>query len=152
MIFGKLISGSEESEQTRQIAAIRKQVFCEELKIPVNEETDAFAMYALAYEGETAVGTGAMTFDGEQYEIRDVAVLPEYRRKQYGDFLVRLLIDKAIMSGAQQIAAEVLTDAVPLFTKIGFETSGESYERSGKNWQPMQLKAGNLHKCCGCGK
>ena len=27
--------------------------------------------------------------------MKEVAVLPEFRRKKYGDFIVRLLIDKA---------------------------------------------------------
>ena len=73
------------------------------------------------------------------------------RRKKYGDFIVRLLIDKAMMSGAQMINADVLQEAVPLFETVGFTTSGELYEKDGKQWLPMQLQAGSIHKCCNCG-
>ena len=38
-------------------------------------------MYALAYEGDTPVATGGIAFDGESYRIQEVAVLPEFRRK-----------------------------------------------------------------------
>ena len=83
--------------------------------------------------------------------MKEVAVLPKFRRKKYGDFIVRLLIDKAMMSGAQMINADVLQEAVPLFETVGFTTSGELYEKDGKQWLPMQLQAGSIHKCCNCG-
>ena len=107
--------------------------------------------YALAYEGETAVATGGISFDGASYQMKEVAVLPEFRRKKYGDFIVRLLIDKAMMSGAQMINADVLQGAVPLFETVGFKASGELYEKDGKQWLPMQLQAESIHKCCNCG-
>ena len=77
-------------------------------------------MYALAYEGDTPVATGEITFDGESYRIQEVAVLPEFRRKKYGDFIVRLLIDKAMLSGAQTIEADVLQGTEVLFQEVGF--------------------------------
>ena len=77
--------------------------------------------------------------------------MPEFRRKKYGDFIVRLLIDKAMMSGAQMINADVLQEAVPLFETVGFTASGALYEKDGKQWLPMQLQAESIHKCCNCG-
>ena len=86
-------------------------------------------MYALAYEGDAPVATGGIAFDGESYRIQEVAVLPEFRRKKYGDFIVRLLIDKAMMSGAQTIEADVLQGAEALFQEVGFTETGIWYER-----------------------
>ena len=137
MVFGKLVSGSEKNEQTRQVADIRSRVLEEECGLKIEAEPEAFCMYALAYEGDTPVATGGITFDGESYRIQEVAVLPEFRRKKYGDFIVRLLIDKAMLSGAQTIEADVLQ---------------VWYEKEGRQWQPMQLQAGNIHKCCNCGQ
>ena len=98
MVFGKLVSGSEKNEQMQQVTDIRNAVLGQELQLSIKEEPDAFCMYALAYEGETAVATGGISFDGESYQMKEVAVLPKFRRKKYGDFIVRLLIDKAMMS------------------------------------------------------
>ena len=84
--------------------------------------------------------------------IQEVAVLPEFRRKKYGDFIVRLLIDKAMLSGAQTIEADVLQGAEILFQEVGFAEAGAWYEKEGRQWQPMQLQAGNIHKCCNCGQ
>ena len=114
MVFGKLVSGSEKNEQTRQVADIRSRVLKEECGLKIEAEPEAFCMYALAYEGDTPVATGEITFDGESYRIQEVAVLPEFRRKKYGDFIVRLLIDKAMLSGAQTIEADVNPYVSPL--------------------------------------
>lgn len=152
MVFGKLVSGSEKNEQTRQVADIRSRVLEEECGLKIEEEPEAFCMYALAYEGDTPVATGEITFDGESYRIQEVAVLPEFRRKKYGDFIVRLLIDKAMLSGAQTIEADVLQGTEVLFQEVGFAEAGTWYEKEGRQWQPMQLQAGNIHKCCNCGQ
>ena len=146
MVFGKLVSGSEKNEQMQQITDIRNSVLGQELQLPIKEEPDAFCMYALAYEGETPVATGGISFDGASYKMKEVAVLPEFLRKKYGDFIVRLLIDKAMMSGAQMINADVLQGAVPLFETVGFKASGALYEKDGKQWLPMQLQAESIHK------
>lgn len=151
MVFGKLVSGSEKNEQTRQVAEIRNRVLEQECGLKIEAEPEAFCMYALAYEGDVPVATGGIAFDGETYRIQEVAVLPEFRRKKYGDFIVRLLIDKAMMSGAQSIEADVLKGAEALFQEVGFAEAGTWYEKDGRQWQPMQLQAGNIHKCCNCG-
>lgn len=151
MVFGKLVSGSEKNEQTRQVAEIRSRVLEQECGLKIEAEPEAFCMYALAYEGDAPVATGGIAFDGESYRIQEVAVLPEFRRKKYGDFIVRLLIDKAMMSGAQTIEADVLQGAEALFQEVGFAAVGTWYEKDGRQWQPMQLQAGNIHKCCNCG-
>lgn len=151
MVFGKLVSGSEKNEQTRQVADIRTRVLEAECGLKIEAEPEAFCMYALAYEGDVPVATGGIAFDGETYRIQEVAVLPEFRRKKYGDFIVRLLIDKAMMSGAQSIEADVLKGAEALFQEVGFAEAGTWYEKDDRQWQPMQLQAGNIHKCCNCG-
>ena len=62
MVFGKLVSGSEKNEQMQQVTDIRNAVLGQELQLSIKEEPDAFCMYALAYEGETAVATGGDFF------------------------------------------------------------------------------------------
>lgn len=81
MVFGKLVSGSEKNEQTRQVADIRSRVLEEECGLKIEAEPEAFCMYALAYEGDTPVATGGITFDGESYRIQEVAVLPSFDGK-----------------------------------------------------------------------
>lgn len=55
MVFGKLVSGSEKNEQTRQVADIRSRVLKEECGLKIEAEPEAFACMPLAYEGDTPV-------------------------------------------------------------------------------------------------
>ena len=108
MVFGKLVSGSEKNEQMQQVTDIRNAVLGQELQLSIKEEPDAFCMYALAYEaGNGSCKPAGFPFDGESYQMKEV-VAAEVSQKKYGDFIVRLLIDKAMMSGAQMIKADVL--------------------------------------------
>jgi predicted GNAT family N-acyltransferase len=150
MVFGKFISGVEDLAVVKEI---RKQVFEEELGLEVERAVpDEFCMHALAYDKEKPVGMGRIMFDGDRFTIAGIAVLPEYRGQLYGDFLIRLLIDKAMMSNAQEIYLEALAGTEDFFAITGFEVCGDTYEKLGGRWTPMVLHTDQIHKCCGCAK
>ena len=150
MVFGKFISGVDD---LTQVTEIRRKVFEEELGIFSEGEdlADAFCMHALAYDKDIPVGTGRILFDGEQFKIAGIAVLKEFRGQKYGDFLIRLLVDKAMMSNAQEICLDALCGTEGFFEMIGFEIAGEKFENQGSSWIPMILYSKNIHKCCDCG-
>lgn len=152
MVFGKLISGADDLTPVKEI---QKKVFEEELGLSVRTDLpDEFCMHALAYDGDQdiPVGTGRILFDGERFTIAGIAVLKEYRGQMYGDFLIRLLLDKAMMSNAGEIHLDALAGTEEFFKTIGFEVCGESYGSCGGNWTPMVLYAARIHKCCDCVK
>lgn len=68
----------------------------------------------------TYTGAGRITYDLDYFVIDSVCVLPEYRNHKYGDFIVRILADKAIECGAKKVYAYVPSACVSLFEKIGF--------------------------------
>ncbi|MEI3338635.1 MAG: GNAT family N-acetyltransferase [Eubacterium sp.] len=148
MVFGKFISGKDD---LRQVQEIRQKVFAEELGLTMlGEMPDEFCMHALAYEGEQPVGMGRIMYDGDRFTIAGIAVLPEYRGQKYGDFLARLLIDKAMMSNAQEIYLDALSGTESFFGKLGFEVCGAEYDNLGGSWIPMILHTDQIHKCCNC--
>ena len=150
MVRGKFYSGQDD---LTEIFHIRKSVFCEELGLdPAIEEDgqDAYCMHVLAYDGELPVAVGRISFDGWDFVISRVAVLPEYRRKKFGDFIVRMLIDKAMMSNATQIQAEVFEENVPFFETIGFQIAGDAGVLGSKKQLKMILDTDSIHKCCNC--
>lgn len=150
MVFGKFISGNND---LKQVQAIRRMVFKEELGLSGQADLpDEFCIHAIAYDGEKAAGTGRILFDGDRFTIAGIAVLPEYRGQKYGDFLVRLLVDKAMMSNAQEIHLDALEGTEGFFKTIGFEGCGERYQKCGGRWIPMILRTDQIHKCCNCGK
>lgn len=147
MVYGKFVTEGRDIETVR---AICNKVFAEELGLDISGNTgDEFCMNALVYAGEKPACAGRISFDGESFAIDRIAVLPERRGESYGDFMVRLLVDKAVMSNAKEIHLDALQGTEGFFSSIGFEKAGDLFERSGGIWQPMILCTDKIHKCCG---
>ena len=149
MIEGRYLSGKDDLSQ---IYALREEVFERELGLTAEEDRDGedeLSIHAIACQGQETVAVGRIFFDGERYTISHVAVRRELRRQGYGDFVVRLLINRAMMAGAQEIYADVpLSGGQELLEKIGFVSCEVLRERNGRRWLSMCLKKESLHKCC----
>jgi N-acetylglutamate synthase-like GNAT family acetyltransferase len=63
-----------------------------------------------------------MTYDGEICRLDKVAVLEEYRGRHYGDFIVRILLNKAFTSGINKVYISTKQDNLGFFKTIGFQT------------------------------
>ncbi len=74
----------------------------------------------------TYTGAGRITYDLDYFVIDNVCVLPEYRHHKYGDFIVRILADKAIECGAKKVYAYCPKEYVSLFENIGFTKTEDS--------------------------
>lgn len=155
MIQGKLLSFYDNLEQ---VNIIRKQVLVEELKIPeqiVFDENDKNAIFVLVYEESNKkngvinnpVATGRIIYDGDNCIIDNIAVLKEYRQKKYGDFTVRMLINKAFTSGISEITVNTFPELLEFYSKIGFifkENTDNQYYKC-----IMMLNQNNVKtKCC----
>lgn len=172
MIQGKFFSGNDDLTEIRKI---RKAVFCEELGIEEEMEEDgqdALCMHVLAYDNGVPVAVGRIFYDGWEFIISKVAVLKAHRHKMYGDFIVRMLIDKAMMSGAIEIKLESPESCTAFFKSIGFEEKSTAVNQRGRNAEDsehiqksenaerrdsadeanieMVLNIANIHKCCDC--
>ena len=94
MIKGQYLSYGDDLTKVHEI---RKAVFTEEYGIPEDvelDDDDIMAMHViLDYENEK-VGTGRMKYDGETFILDKMAVLKEHRNNGYGEFIVRMLLDK----------------------------------------------------------
>jgi predicted GNAT family N-acyltransferase len=128
LIQGKILSyGNDLSD----VYMIRRNVFVEELHLQEEIEFDGqdeMAMHVIVYEEEGSkkpVATGRISFDGAICEIGHIAVLKEYRGKKYGDFAVRMLLNKAFTAGVFEVSCIVLDDAAAFFENIGFYKTNE---------------------------
>lgn len=150
MIEGKYLTGNSD---LTEIYRLREAVFQKEFGFPMELERDGYdklAVHAVAWEQGCLAAAGRILFDGEIYRISRVAVKAEHRGKGYGEFVVRMLINKALMSGAQEIYVSTLIGGKHMFEKIGFQACGQEYENGGLKYLPMWLPAEKLHRCCGC--
>lgn len=123
LIQGKMLSGNSDLTEAFEI---RKNVFSDELHIPEEmefDELDAISMHVIIYEDtdyRKAVATGRIYFDGTTCEIGHIAVLKDYRRRKYGDFATRMLLNKAFISGIRKIHCSTSKDSLDFFKSIGF--------------------------------
>jgi predicted GNAT family N-acyltransferase len=136
MIQGKLLSYGDDLSEAFQI---RRDVFVNEMSIPEDkefDEIDQIAMHAIAYEEEQnwntshikrAVATGRVTYDGSVCQLSKIAVLKAYRKKKYGDFIVRLLLNKAFTSGIKEVILYTPKEAIDFFKTVGFKETGDTH-------------------------
>ncbi len=159
MVYGRFATEKADLETANEII---RTVFEEELGFPEQDEEEEFILSAIVFTGDpdqTASGEGAaavpagagrLVFDGTRVFLGEVAVLPPHRGQAYGDFLVRLLIDRAAQAGAAEVRIDALAGTEDFFAGIGFLPEGEPFERAGGMWQPMVLVIDEMPRCEGC--
>lgn len=77
------------------------------------------------------VATGRLYWENQIYYIDDITVCKEEQGKGYGDFIVRMLVNKAFREGTR----EVITYSYRLaafFEKIGFKLAKNEREEKNK--------------------
>jgi predicted GNAT family N-acyltransferase len=135
LIQGKILSYGDDLAEVFQI---RRTVFVEEQKIPDELEFDDLdheAMHVIVYEEDPnwrdtkenykkAVATGRILFDGTTCKIGRIAVLKEHRNMKYGDFTVRMLLNKAFTAGINEVSLDAQCSAQGFYEKIGFHEAG----------------------------
>lgn len=134
--------------------AIRKEVFGGEqqfLAAGSENVEDKEAIFVLAYEKneqgeEIPVATGRLIFLEDRFKIGRIAVKKECRGKHYGNFVVRMLLDKAFSMGAKEVFVGAQSHAISFYEKIGFERQEEEYYEDGVYHLTMKINSCAL-KC-----
>jgi len=86
-----------------------------------------FAHYYLLMKGDQMVGYGGMWVIIDEAHVTNIAVLPNFRRHQLGERLLRQLIVDALALGAHKMTLEVRVGNQPalgLYRKLGFQDGG----------------------------
>ncbi len=151
MVYGRFAKEKQDLETANEMIY---RVLTEECGFAADDGEDLFVLTALVFDGAEesarAVGAGRLLFDGASPKIGAVAVLPEYRGFGYGDFLVRLLVDRALLAHARSIRVDARCGTEEFFRKIGFRVEGDAYEARGGRWQPMALFGDVIRSCEAC--
>ena len=148
MVKGKFISGQED---LLVIHRIRKNVFGEDQPNQKwRDIPDDKCMHVVAYSEETPAAAGSIYYDGWEGVIHHVAVLQECRGQGLGDFVVRMLIDRALMADVSEISADIPIQTKGFFEKIGFHETESNGEFQKENYIKMKLDKTDIHKCCDC--
>ena len=152
-ITGKYILGA--LGDLDEVNSIRDKVFVEEQGIPYeteHDDKDKEAIFALAFEEgkdfKKPVATGRLLFLEDLFMIGKIATLKEYRKMGYGDFVVRMLIDKAFTMGAKEIFVDAQLPAVDFYKTIGFRCVGDVFEEFGICRQRMVVEPHTCKRNC----
>ena len=151
MIQGKFILGQEHMSELHKIW---EEVFVKEAGLPkdqVCKEKYGKSIHAMVYVGSDLtcpVAAGSLAVNADFAELERIAVLRDYRGKQYGDFLVRMLLDKANSAGIQNIFVRVPDSEKEFFLKLGFIEQREELNSFGLPCISMKYSNNMIRKCC----
>lgn len=149
MIHAKILS---KNEKIGEVNKIFKEVYVDELNYnseDIFNTEDKEIINVLLYEGfdeDTPVAAGRMIVDGNRAEIKYVAVRKNYRNNQYGDMIIRVLVDKATLMTISDIIANVPENLTKMFKKIGFVSIDNNMKKDINN--NIEMKFNNLIKNC----
>jgi len=132
-------------------SAVRRVVFIDEQNVSEEEEwdgTDAAAIHLVAYEGGKPVATGRILIDGDEFLLGRIAVLKEYRKQGFGDFIMRLLIRRAFELGGTRQVIHAQLQAKGFYEKLGFVPFGEEFMEANIP-HTMMAREGDIEGPCG---
>jgi N-acetylglutamate synthase-like GNAT family acetyltransferase len=150
VVEGKYMTAMEDCSQAMKIwqQVLLKELGFEQEQLELDEEK--LLLHAVAYENKIPVAAGTIEYGDSAFLIRNIAVLPDKRRQSYGDFVLRMLVNKAVLAGGMPLRAEVTTNAGPLFEEVGFSKCGTEYEKNDITFCPYELALEAIHHCCEC--
>ncbi|MGG3888406.1 GNAT family N-acetyltransferase [Metabacillus fastidiosus] len=113
---------------------IRKIVFVEEQKVPIEEEIDQFeneADHLVLYDGEKPVGAARFRVVDEYGKLERICILKDYRNKGAGSLIMEYLENLASQRGLNKIKLNAQTKAVPFYERFGYKTVSELFMDAG---------------------
>jgi len=126
--------------------AIRKLVFVEEQKVPLEEEIDEFEDLSTHLLATTAdkrgVGTCRWRATEKGIKLERFAVLPKFRGQGIGHQLVQACLDSIQASHPEPplLYLHAQVQAVPLYKAFGFQAHGEPFDECGIMHYEMERK------------
>ncbi|MEK4852754.1 GNAT family N-acetyltransferase [Paenibacillus sp. FSL H7-0756] len=115
-------------EQLQMALEIRKKVFVEEQKVPVEEEIDEYDVISehvhhfLLMEGGQPAATGRMIYyKADTAKMQRIAVQEAFRAKGCGRILLLAMEERARELGLQASILDAQCQAEPFYRKLGYE-------------------------------
>ena len=112
-------------------SAIRHEVFVLEQQVPVELELDGFdavSLHAVAFDGDTALGTGRLLPDGH---IGRMAVRRDARGAGVGSMLLRALMRQARQRGDTAVVLHAQLSARGFYERHGYAPEGAVFMDAG---------------------
>lgn len=118
----KIVANNKERDDAY---TIRKVVFVDEQKVPLEEEIDQFedeATHVVLYDQNEPVGAGRFRVLDEYGKVERICVLASYRKKGAGNLIMLKMEDIAKERGISKLKLNAQTHAENFYKKLGYET------------------------------
>jgi predicted GNAT family N-acyltransferase len=124
-----------------KVFAIRRQVFVVEQNCPpkLEWEFEDESTHFLATVNDVSAGAARWRKTDKGYKLERFAVLAEFRGMGVGQELVKAVLAD-LPDDATYVYLHAQIQAVGLYQKIGFETTGPEFEEAGIRHYKMVLK------------
>jgi putative N-acetyltransferase (TIGR04045 family) len=115
---------------------VRREVFCREQGVPLEEEVDgldgdALHLVALTDCDGRVVGTLRLLFAAGGAKVGRVAVEREWRRRGIAAAMLQAAVEAAGERGCHEARLAAQTNAVALYEQAGFAVCSEPFEQAG---------------------
>lgn len=149
MLYAEMLHGSKGLSAQYEI---RRKVFIEEQGVDEALERDGYdavSDHVLVYEDNIPVGTGRVIYKDEDAAplIGRIAVLKEHRGKQYGDLIVRKLVDYCFRKGHERVEVHAQLPVIGFYEGIGFTAYGDVYLESNIEHRSMFITPETFRRC-----
>lgn len=104
------------------------------------DDVDSFAEHVVIYEDNEPVATGRIFEKDDKFFLGRIAVLKEHRGKHFGEIVVKMLVNRGLNKGAEEIFIHAQALVKEFYEKLGFECFGEKYYEAGIEHINMSLK------------
>ena len=131
----------KDKDYTR-IKNIRKIVFADELGISESElfdECDKFCDHFIIFDEKNIVGSVRFVSLGKTIKLERMAILQEFRRKNYGKNSILQLKEFYNAQGYTQITLDSIYTVRDFYKKCGFLEKGDIFQRVGIDHIRMSL-------------
>lgn len=149
MLQGKWLSGDDDLTDA---FGLRRQIFVEEIgydeKIEFDDHDD-ICIHLVVYENQEPVATGRMEWlsDFDTIHMGRICVRRDKRNQRIGDFLVRVMLDKAFRAGASTVEIFAKEEVTGFYQKLGFKDQGPVEEVTGTPHHKMTCQALPVSPC-----
>jgi predicted GNAT family N-acyltransferase len=121
-------------DQIQEVFNIRKTVFVEEQKVPLEEEIDEYendSTHFVLYDQNHSVGAGRFRILDGVGKVERICVLPAIRGKGAGRELMLAIEEYAKQQPLSQLKLNAQTYAIPFYEGLGYKVTSDEFLDAG---------------------
>ncbi|KPL61386.1 GNAT family N-acetyltransferase [Rossellomorea vietnamensis] len=125
---------AQSEDQIKEVFHIRKTVFVEEQKVPLEEEIDEYendSTHFVLYDEKMAVGAGRFRILGGIGKVERICVLKSLRGKGAGRKLMLAIEEYAKRQPLSQLKLNAQTYAIPFYEGLGYQVTSDEFLDAG---------------------